>query len=355
MRRGSFKQVATIVPLGLAVACCLALPSCSTLKTPAPNSWACYGTLSGLRLPVASIAFSPDGQIASTHSSLFPSDERPMLMFTVGYLAVWRNDDWRILESSMLVDDLTRHQVRFNSDGKQCLVAVDKGVVVWDLEKSQLSQKPPANIHALSPDGTLLARLESDEKNKYLVVEDLQTGELIAKIFLPDSHLHGLCLSHDHKLVAISDGFTGESYKFIIWNLETGAQQCSFKLPINTWSCDFSQDGKQIATVSYDNIVRVWNTADGSLEKSFDLGEKPILAVAFSPDGQYLAVGYEHETYEQTGGVILFDLITGNQVTERLEESAWGVTAVAFSPDGEFLATGNSDGEIKLWRVPEEE
>ena len=200
MRRGSFKQVATIVPLGLAVACCLALPSCSTLKTPAPNSWACYGTLSGLRLPVASIAFSPDGQIASTHSSLFPSDERPMLMFTVGYLAVWRNDDWRILESSMLVDDLTRHQVRFNSDGKQCLVAVDKGVVGWDLEKSQLSAK-----------------------NKYLVVEDLQTGELIAKIFLPDSHLHGLCLSHDHKLVAISDGFTGESYKFIIWNLETGA------------------------------------------------------------------------------------------------------------------------------------
>ncbi len=93
---------------------------------------------------------------------------------------------------------------------------------------------------------------------------------------------------------------------------------------------------------------------DGSLEKTFDLGERPVRAVAFSPDGKFLAVGYEQPPSKQMGGVVLFNLSTGQKAVEWAEETAWGVTAVAFSPDGTILATGNSEGEINLWRVPKD-
>jgi WD40 repeat protein len=35
------------------------------------------------------------------------------------------------------------------------------------------------------------------------------------------------------------------------------------------------------------------------------------------------------------------------------DDSVWGITAVEFSPDGKTLATGDSDGKVKLWKVPE--
>jgi WD40 repeat protein len=185
-------------------------------------------------------------------------------------------------------------------------------------------------------------------------VEDLQKNESMAKLSIPSTQLRGWAISFDHKLLAIADDADYPHRKFLIWDLETNTQICSFRPPLYSWASDFSQDGMHIATYSNDNIVRIWNTANGSLEKSFELGEKPIRAVGFSPDSRFLAVGYERETYEQTGGVILFDVNTGKQETQMLEETAWGVTAVAFSPDGEVLATGNSDGKIKLWRIPEE-
>jgi WD40 repeat protein len=39
------------------------------------------------------------------------------------------------------------------------------------------------------------------------------------------------------------------------------------------------------------------------------------------------------------------------QPTQLLRQSTGALTALAFSPDGRWLAAGNADGAVYLWRV----
>ena len=65
-----------------------------------------------------------------------------------------------------------------------------------------------------------------------------------------------------------------------------------------------------------------------------------VLSVAYSPDGETIALGYN-------GGKI--KLWRENITT--LEGHTGDVLSLAFSPDGETLASGAQDGTIKLWTV----
>ena len=76
-------------------------------------------------------------------------------------------------------------------------------------------------------------------------------------------------------------------------------------------------------------------------------GEKPnmfVHAVAFSPDGRWLASGSSDNT------VKLWDVATGRELRTLISHTG-GVNAVAFSLDGRWLASGSSDNTVKLWDV----
>ncbi len=68
------------------------------------------------------------------------------------------------------------------------------------------------------------------------------------------------------------------------------------------------------------------------------------MSVAFSPDGQRLASG----SWDQT--VRIWDSATGKELF-ALKGHAGRVTSVAFSPDGQRLASASRDGCIHLWEA----
>lgn len=117
-------------------------------------------------------------------------------------------------------------------------------------------------------------------------------------------------------------------------------------------SVAFSPDGAVLAAGVTDGTIHVWKLAASSdanapqyqpaekLAKGSSLGEP---AIAFSPDGRFLAAGYADWTVQ------LWNMTTFQPEGKPFNANAKPIRAVAFSPDGKLLATGNSDGTASLW------
>jgi hypothetical protein len=104
----------------------------------------------------------------------------------------------------------------------------------------------------------------------------------------------------------------------------------------------FSPDGQWLATRSGDGTARVWEAASGQ-EVARMAHEAEVWAVAFSPDGQWLATG----SYDGTARV--WEAASGQEAARMAHKAP--VLAVAFSPDGQWLATGSLDNTARVWEA----
>jgi WD40 repeat protein len=118
------------------------------------------------------------------------------------------------------------------------------------------------------------------------------------------------------------------------------------------------RNGSTLASSSDDGTVKFWNIETGNLQRAIAprAGRKDkskpakAYALAFSPNGKMLAVGYGDATgLAARGELILLDADTGK--VRRVVAQADAVLAVAFR-DESTLASGGSDEAIRLWNVP---
>src|SRR5262249_44879510 len=101
--------------------------------------------------------------------------------------------------------------------------------------------------------------------------------------------------------------------------------------------------GQRLASVDIDGIVRIWDPATGKEVFSFRSHADTNMALAYRPDGRFLALG-------RTGAVSILDPATGREVA-TLRGHAGLVTSVAFSPDGQRLAAAAGyagAGEVRI-------
>ena len=115
---------------------------------------------------------------------------------------------------------------------------------------------------------------------------------------------------------------------------------------------EFSYDGRLIAGRSNSRqlAVTIWDTATGQVAHLIDFKGYPLCA-AFSPDGQYVAIGSVAARGEvkSVGGVHIYDLAS-KEVVHAISAEAQSISAVAFSPDGTLLAGGDQqNGKATLW------
>ncbi|SLM35266.1 nacht and wd40 domain protein, partial [Lasallia pustulata] len=104
----------------------------------------------------------------------------------------------------------------------------------------------------------------------------------------------------------------------------------------------FSPAGKQLASGSRDNTVRIWDAATGATLQTLKGHSGPVRAVAFSPDGKQLVSGSEDNT------VRIWDAATGATL-QTLKGHSGPVRAVAFSPDGKQLVSDSEDNTVRIW------
>jgi WD40 repeat protein len=108
------------------------------------------------------------------------------------------------------------------------------------------------------------------------------------------------------------------------------------------------QDDRQIASVSWDNTVRLWRVIDGqtwALQRTDTLAghSSSIWAAAYSPDGKILATTSSDKT------VILWKVNQLNQIGTPIAQMEGETWALAATSDGEHFAAGDEAGNIRIW------
>jgi WD40 repeat protein len=110
----------------------------------------------------------------------------------------------------------------------------------------------------------------------------------------------------------------------------------------------FSPDGQLLASGGDDGVIRLWRVSDGTLVRSLEQTAS-VRSLAWRPDGQVLASSTAGE------GVMLWQVSDGHRFRTLAESDP---TGIAFSPDGQLLAVGtlygaqhDPHGEVHLWQV----
>ncbi|RMC17874.1 hypothetical protein DUI87_05543 [Hirundo rustica rustica] len=107
----------------------------------------------------------------------------------------------------------------------------------------------------------------------------------------------------------------------------------------------FSVEGKweQIATVSQDNTIRVWDLASRQQLYDFSAAEETPCTVAFHPLWKMLACGFD------SGVVRVFSLAASDLLLEHKQHRT-AITGLTFSPDGNLMFSSCLQGTLALYR-----
>jgi hypothetical protein len=139
-----------------------------------------------------------------------------------------------------------------------------------------------------------------------------------------------------------------------IWDLDTETSQplVGHTGPIRALA--YSPDGQVLASCGDDETLRLWDCSGKKVtpittlgdERGYNNWDEPR-ALAFSPDGKYLVVGFGGTA----GWLRLFDAERRALVGE-VKAHFNGVNSVSFSTSGWYIATGGASSSVVIWEVP---
>lgn len=187
---------------------------------------------------------------------------------------------------------------------------------------------------AYSPDGKQLASSGADGVHLW----NLANGESeVLALDEPETVL-ALAYSADGKrLVTGSD----EGHA-VLWGLHLRAPSKEFKTgPSAVRAVAFLSE--RSITAGDDGVLRIWK--DGALEHEWLGHEKPVLAIAVSPDGRQVLSG-------DADGAIRVWSVSSGRTTQVLLGHKRAVNSVAFTGNGRQAISGGADGVVRLWQLP---
>ena len=307
-----------------------------------PTTGKLEATLSGAKSPITTLAFFPDSDrlVAAGGDRvvvIWDVTKQKMLKELPGHesaiLSVAVSDDSKLIVSGGAVGDRTVRGYRPDGDRADWTYTARSAVCAVAIRKGG------KQVAAGLADGSLVM-LDISGKTPRDLSQSAHVAGVASIAFSPDgSRLASV--GGDGILRVWSVGEKGELTQLVRFDGQVKAGSPETFAPLT--GVAFSPDGRYVAAVGADPVVRIWDVETKSEVRGLRGHSDWVTSVAFSPDGRSVA----SVAVDKDKTLRLFEL-------PSLDASATGghataINAVAVSPDGKTLATAGTDETIKLW------
>lgn len=250
------------------------------------------------------------------------------ILSTITAAAIWQagqaiREEWQGLKlESKGMNALRMFESQSGEEIKALLSAMDAG---QDLKAIVKSQRNLAEYPAISPILALQTILDKIRDRNHLKG---QASPAFSVIF-----------SSDGKRIAT----IGDDNIVRIWNrsgnLITNIKASHSRLQ----TVNFINNGRQIATADTDGKIQLWHPGGKPISAKFTADRGKIRTVTFSPQGNLVAA-------IAIDGTLRLSNLSGKQLFQ-LNAKPGEFRSINFSPNGQQLATTSVDGKVKIWNL----
>jgi serine/threonine protein kinase len=283
---------------------------------------------------VRAVAWSPDSAFVASA--------------TEAIVRVWNASSGQHRSSYREHLGMLKHMAWSPVDMRIASVSEENRVRVWDSTngktvgvypgdpKPRLRQNT-AQVLAWSPDGRYLAVGGSLYIDIWDTSEHRTTTRLRNKF---SAGTRALCWSPDGESLAAVQGNA-----VLIHRLKTRPNISYYRYGLRILAVAWSPNGGYLASGGYDHAVHVWDVRNDQLVTVYQSHTGPVSALAWSPDSRRIASG------ALAAHINVWDALTGWGVLSY-PGHAGDVLALAWSPDGRAILSGGSDCKVCVWRAP---
>lgn len=275
-------------------------------------------------------------------SLVFSADSQTLVSSGMdGSIKLWSVDAWEHV-GTVMGHVRSVNGLAISADG--CFLASgssDATVRLWSFPDGQLvhtlqdRKKSVINV-TFSGDSRLVAAASHGGRAS---VWD-RDGRLVKSIVAGKQNLSSVALSPDGHLLAIA-GLGGD---ITIWSLPSGQLVATLATQaVAAGGLQFIDGGRELVSLGYQKDVVMWNTATWQRSRTYIMERWGVRSLEVSPDEALLGLGMR--------GMVQLRSTIDMELQAELSVSTPVISAIAFSPDGRWLAVAAADRRVRIWRL----
>ncbi|MDB5272189.1 MAG: repeat-containing protein [Chitinophagaceae bacterium] len=213
-------------------------------------------------------------------------------------------------------------------------------VVAWDMkhpDQGELIAKLTNSVYALALDAST-KRLWIGQNFQGVHLIDTVTRKEIKSAAITTSYIFSILFRDGLLYCACGDGAlvildATQLTVIVRWKYSESSAR----------ALAFSPDGNHLAIGYSDHTIRIISLSDGTLTTEIQAHENSVFTLAYSPDGRYLLSG------SRDARLKVWNVNAGYALQQSIVAHMYAINDIAYSPDGRYFVTCSMDKSIKIW------